>query len=166
MNMTMYEINEEIYRIMSEDNDVEVEGSTTYDSMAMLDDLLMAREVKLDNVGMYVKELSAMAQAIKDEEQSLVKRRKTLESKAEYLKKYLSQSLQSQGDTKFISPRLVLTFRKSESVNVIDENLISDCYKRVVETKTVDKAVIKQAIKEGEIVPGAELVTSYNLQIK
>lgn len=51
------------------------------------------------------------------------------------------------------------------SVNVIDETLIPSLFIKEKITKSVDKIAIKNAIKEGKEVPGAEIVQSYSLVI-
>ena len=57
-----------------------------------------------------------------------------------------------------------LSYRKSDSVNVIDLDAVPDEYKKI--TIAADKTAIKKAIKEGAEVAGAELVTNQNLQIR
>lgn len=51
------------------------------------------------------------------------------------------------------------------SVNVIDETLIPALFVKEKITKSVDKVAIKNAIKDGKDVPGAEIVQSYSLVI-
>lgn len=59
-----------------------------------------------------------------------------------------------------------LSFRKSESVEILDENLIPEQYKISRVVINPDKILIKKLIKSGESVPGAEVVEKLNLQIK
>lgn len=51
------------------------------------------------------------------------------------------------------------------SVNIIDEAQIPTLFIKEKITKSVDKVAIKNAIKEGVEVPGAELVQSYSLVV-
>jgi hypothetical protein len=68
-----------------------------------------------------------------------------------------------QNETDFIK----LSFRKSESVQIVDENLIpADFWAVKIPEATVDKTAIKEAIKGGLEVPGAEIKVSQNIQIK
>ena len=51
------------------------------------------------------------------------------------------------------------------SVNIIDEAQIPSLFIKEKITKSVDKVAIKNAIKEGKEVPGAEIVQSYSLVV-
>lgn len=59
-----------------------------------------------------------------------------------------------------------LSYRKSESVVITDEQAIVDEYWKVKEVKTIDKMKIKETIKSWLNVIGAKLETKQNLQIK
>lgn len=128
--------------------------------------LEMERNDKLESVALYIKSLDADAAAIKAEEKALAERRSIKEKKADRLRGYLAFSMQSFGDTKLETPRVALSFRKSEHVEIEDENLIPLDFCRQKVTVTPDKTAIKKAIKNGETVNGATLVERQNLQIK
>lgn len=51
------------------------------------------------------------------------------------------------------------------SVNIIDEAQIPTLFIKEKITKSVDKVAIKNAIKDGKDVPGAEIVQSYSLVV-
>tara|TARA_R110000868_G_scaffold88938_1_gene247803 strand:+ start:719 stop:1210 length:492 start_codon:yes stop_codon:yes gene_type:complete len=70
------------------------------------------------------------------------------------------------GADKVESPLVKLSLRKSESVNISDESRLSDNFFTTKITKTVSKTALKDAIKSGADISGAELVTNFNLQIK
>ena len=57
-------------------------------------------------------------------------------------------------------------FRKSEAVEIEDENLLPDEYKLSRVVVNPDKIRIKQLLKSGEDVPGCQIVEKLNLQIK
>lgn len=59
-----------------------------------------------------------------------------------------------------------LSYRKSEAVILTNEELIPAEYKKEKLTISVDKMEIKKAIKAWTEVPGAEIETRNNLQIK
>ena len=59
-----------------------------------------------------------------------------------------------------------LSYRKSESVEIKDENLLPSEFINVTEVKKADKTAIKKAIKEWIDVPGATIIEKQNLQIK
>jgi hypothetical protein len=97
-----------------------------------------------------------------------IKRLKQLKEQKENaidkLKNAVSDAMQLYGIEKIDSPTLKLSFRKSESIEV-SENIDK---KYLIEKITLqpDKNAIKQAIKDGQQVEGAVLVTNYNIQIK
>lgn len=97
-----------------------------------------------------------------------IKRLKQLKEQKENaidkLKNAVSDAMQLYGIEKIDSPTLKLFFRKSESIEVSDN--IDKKYLIEKTTLQPDKNAIKQAIKQGEQVEGAVLVTNYNIQIK
>ena len=61
-----------------------------------------------------------------------------------------------------------LSYRKSEATNILDESLIPTQYLKTPEPPAPkpDKPAIKEALKAGIVIPGAEIETRQNLQIK
>lgn len=88
------------------------------------------------------------------------------EKRKELFKQRLSEAMQQFGIEKIDNPLMKLSFRKSESVEITDEEKISSDYTETKVVTTISKTKIKEAIKEGLKVEGAELVTKQNLQIK
>lgn len=88
------------------------------------------------------------------------------EKKKEVFKQTLSTAMQQFGVEKIETPTLKLSFRKSESVEIEDVNKIPLLYVEEKTVTSVSKNDIKKAIKAGEVVPGAKLITNQNLQIK
>lgn len=127
--------------------------------------LEMERTAKLESVALFIKNLEADIAAMKAEEQTLAKRRSVKEKKAQWYRHYLSESMRSFGDTKLDTPRCVLSFRKSEFVEITDESKIrADLWKKA--DPKPDTAAIKKALKSGEAIEGAVLKERQNLQIK
>lgn len=119
---------------------------------------------KIDNTACVIKVLEAEEAAIKAEEERLAKRRKAKEKARERVKAYLSEMILSIGKTEFESPRNKLSFRKSEET-VCDNKVLDFKWMRKKETYEPDKVAIKNAILNGEKIPGAEIVVKQNLQI-
>lgn len=161
--LSIYDINAEIYNIMTTDYD---DAEQQDQSLFKLDELLLNRDEKIENVGLCVKSFTAIAEAIKAEEQTLVRRRKAIENNVERCKNYISFALLSQGENKFMKSRIAISFRKSESINITDESIIPDEFKKEEINVKIDKIAIKQALREGEIIPGVELIENQNIQIK
>ena len=157
--MTLFEIDD---AIMNFEFEIDEETGEILNA-ADLDELEMAREQKIENVGLWIKNLEAEAAAVKAEKDNMAARQKRLEKKVESLKGYLTYALQGE---KFSTPRVVMSFRKSESVSIPDDALIADKWCTITLIKKPDKTMIRKALKEGKEVAGAELVTKQNIQIK
>ena len=157
--MNLYELNKAIA-----DFDLEIDEETGEVLNAdELDQITLARDEKIENIALWVKDLLAEADAIKAEEQALAKHRKQAENKADWLKRYVAQALDGE---KFKTPRVAISYRTSEAVEILDEGLIPEgCMTIKTEIKP-DKKIIKDELKSGVIVPGAVLVKRTSLQIK
>lgn len=153
--MTLYEIDQAILDC------IDMETGEVID-MARLDLLGMERNQKLENIGLWIKDLKAEADAIKTEISNLQNRKKTAENKAESLKRYLEYALDGE---KFKTPRLSVSYRKSESVNVLDVRDIDPDYLSWPDPIPM-KTEIKKALKDGKTINGVELVTKTSIQVR
>ena len=128
-----------------------------------LDDLEIERDTKIENIGLWIKNLEAEAKAVKEEKDNMAARQKSLERKVSSLKDYLVYALNGQ---KFSTARVSMSYRKSESVDLKDNFVYDDKWcEQKVEWKP-DKKRIKEALKNGEKIAGATIVEKQNLQIK
>lgn len=155
--MTLYEIAKEI-----ENFEFEIDEETgEIINMDKLDEITMARDEKIENIALWIKNLDAEATAIREEEKNLAERRRSKEKKIESLKKYLASVLEGQ---KFESARTKISYRKSEIVVADDMLKIPEKYWRV---KTeLDKTAVKSAIRGGNLVEGCHLEENQTMQIK
>lgn len=153
--MTIYEINQAIMEC------VDLETGEIIDT-EQLDKLTMEREVKLENVACWIKELKAEAEALKAEKMAFAKRQQVAENKMESLKKYLAYALDGQA---FKTVRASVTFRKSQAVEIADIYKLDENYLRYKEPEA-DKTAIKEALKAGQTVAGATLVENTSVIIK
>lgn len=126
-------------------------------------------EVKATNVAMYIRNLEASADAIKQAEKAMAERRKAIESKAESIKRYLFDNMKRVGVTKIESPYFALTIKKNPPKLVIDDaGLIPGelyIYPPAPEPYP-DNERIKNMLKNGETVEGAHLEQGERLEIK
>ena len=128
----------------------------------LLNDLQMERDVKIENVALWIKELKAEAEALKAEKLAFAERQKVTENKMESLKKWLAYALNGE---KFKTVRASVTFRTTDKVEVADIYKLDENYLRYKEPEA-DKDAIKKAIKAGQQVAGATLVPSTSVIIK
>ena len=128
-----------------------------------LDDLQMAREQKCENIALLIKNKEAEKNAVAEQEKVFADRKKSLGNEIDRLKNYLGYALNGE---KFSTPRVAVSFRKSESVLIKNENLIPDDYCEFTTTRKPNKKTIKDALKEGKELMGVELLEKSNIQIK
>lgn len=161
MSMSIYDIEQEILNLV----DPETGEIADYDA---LDALNMARDEKIENIAMWIKNLNAEAKAIRDEEKSLAERRKVSENKAESLQMYLDRTLCGE---KFSTAKVSVSYRKSTAVEIEDEAFFiahadqNEPY-IVQQAPKIDRTELKNVLKAGTEIEGAKLVERNNMQIK
>lgn len=133
-----------------------------------LDALKIARDEKIEGLALWVKELNAEADAIKNERDALDERMKQKQRKAAGLKKYLQSALSG---AKFETARCKICYRKSQQVILTGEfdDWAKDNAPDLLSVSTVykpDKSAIKEAIKGGRQIEGATLIDNVSMQIK
>lgn len=153
--MNLYEIDNAITACVDEETGEIID-------LEKLNELLMERDTKIEKVAFWIKNLDALASSIKSERDALDKRMKLTENKAKSLREWLGNALDGQ---KFETSRVAVSFRKSEMTEV-DESVLDKKWCKEKITYTPDKTAIKNAIKAGQTVDGARLVTRKNIQIK
>jgi len=156
----LYEIRNEYIEAL---NNVTVNEDGEVD-MSNIENIEAEFDEKTEQVCLYIKNQEAMATAIREEEKALAERRKSLESKNEWLKRYLEENMSAVGKVRFETAKCKVSFRKSESVEIIDELDVPGDYMKC--KYEVNKTDVKAAIKAGIDVPGCVLVTRQNIQIK
>ena len=92
--------------------------------------------------------------------------KKYYDRRGQKLKSYLAHNLQMIGKDRLETEKAVLSFRKSETTDILDEKLIPQEYKTVKTTESINKTAIKEAINGGVEVPGAVVTPHKSLQIK
>jgi hypothetical protein len=161
--MTLYEINQNILECF----DFETGEILDADKLT---ELSIERDTKIENIALYVKNLTREAAAIREEEKALAARRKAKENRAEQLKNYLSNELQGE---KFETAKACISFRKSEGVIVTNaEELVNwlefrgyDDYISYT-APTANLTEVKRLIKQGETPTGATIEERTNINIK
>lgn len=153
--MNLYEIDAEILGC------VDVETGEIFD-IDKFEELAMAREAKIENICLWIKNLKAQAEALKAEKDSFAQRQKAAETKMESLKRYITGYLEG---TAFESAKVKVSFRKSETVEILEGAVIPDEYLRFKEPE-VNKAGLKTALKSGVKIAGVSIVENQNIQIK
>ena len=153
--MTLYEIDQRIMECW------DPETGEILDEQR-LDELQIARDTKIENIALWIKNLKSDKEALKAEKESFAQRQKAAENKIESLTRYLEAALNGE---KFKTPKVAITYRKSEQIVITDGVQLDDQYLRY-KAPEPDKTAIKEAIKSGVEIDGVSLETRMNMQIK
>jgi len=153
--MKLYEIDSEIMSLI-DDETGEILDTDRFDELSG------ERDAKVENICLWIKNLKAEAEALKAEKDAFAHRQKVVENKMNSLKAFISQYLEG---TSFKTTKVNVSFRKSESLEISDVYKIPEDFLKYKEPD-VDKTALKNAIKAGASIEGAELVEKLNIQIK
>ena len=160
----LYEIDQDIL------NCVDLETGEILDT-EKLDALQMEREAKLEGVALWIKDMKAEAAAVKEEADKLTARKKALENKMEGLKIWLLMALDGE---KLKTPRCNVYQTHNQRVAVADEAKLISFLQTLEEPEKflrfkdpeLKRDEIKKALKDGTIIPGAELEETESVVIK
>ena len=171
MGMTLYDIDAQIAALdgaAEDDMLIDAETGELISVSQALDALRMEREAKLENVACWVKNLSAEADAIREEENRLIKRRKAAETKAANLKAWLLAAMTREDGTtdKLKTGRVVVSVKRNPPSTVVDDALLPSTYKVAKITYQANKELIKRELLSGGEVPGAHLEYGRSVVIK
>ena len=155
---TLYELTGQFLDIYNMELDEETKLDTL-DSMDWQTDY----EEKVENYIKVIKNNEADIEARKNEIKRLTELNRADERKNERMKEVLKESMDLTGHERVDTSLFKVSFRKSEAVEV-DDLLLPEAYK--VATYKPDKKRLKEDLKNGLEILGAELVERKNLSIK
>jgi hypothetical protein len=164
MKVALYQIEQEYLNIVQ--SIIDAGGEITEEQETALSISKEQLQNKGVCYGFIVKELEGNVDLIDLEIKRLQALKKPLLNSIDRLKNNLSQAMQMFEVTELKTPLLKINFRKSESIEVTDIDLLDADFVKTTITKAADKIAIKEAIKAEIPVRGAVLITNYNLQIK
>ena len=157
--MNIYELSLAFQDVQNMDLDPEVMKDT-------LDSIEDAIEIKAENIAKLVRNLESDVSAYKEEEDRLKTKRQATENKVKWLKTYLEDNMKLTGKTKFKSGMFNFLIQKNPaSVNITDEKIIPEEF-LIQQPPKVDKTSLKEILKRGIEVPGAELKQTEGLRIR
>lgn len=158
--MRIYEIDQAILELI----DTETGEIMDYEAFEQLQ---MARDQKIENMALLLKDKAALANDIKAEIAALQARKRVAENTVARLKEYIGKALDGQ---KFESAKCSISYRKSESVETdmefmewADEFLPEVL---VAQAPKLDLVGIKQKLKDGMECPYARIIEKSNVQVK
>ena len=156
--MKLYEITEAYNSLLDADLDEEA----IEQSLKVIDDEF---DTKIENTVKVIKNAEADIKALREEEKRLASKRRTLESKIDYLKKNIFVSMQTVNSRKIETPLFNVAIQKNPKKLIVkSERNVPDEFIKV--SKSIDKAKLKDAIEDGLSVDYAELVQEEGLRIR
>lgn len=160
--MYLYEIDNQILACLSAIVDEETGEIIGEDiDLEKLNQLQIERDIKLENIACWYKNLKAEAEAIHNEEKALSRRRKSIENHMERLQDTLNNSLNGE---KFKTAKTTISYRSSTSVKITDIELLDNEYLNI--ELTANRTAIKKALQDGKEITGAFLEKKKNISIK
>ena len=165
-NLSLYELSSTYLKALDDltDPELDLPLEVVNDTLEALGDEM---ETKAINVTKFMRNMEATANAIKEAETQMAKRRKALENRIKWMKDYLKGSMEHTGITKIECPYFKLSIQKNPaSVSITNEESIPEQFKEQVISWKIDKTAIKNAIKSGKTIPGAVLVNGTRLAIR
>ena len=129
--------------------------------------LAMARDQKIENMAMLMKNKLALSEAMKKEVAVLQARKKVVDNAVNRLKEYIGKAL--DGGT-FESARCSISYRKSEATETdadFVEWAMENCPEVVIaQEPKVDLNELKKLLKDGMECEFARIVEKQNIQVK
>lgn len=160
--MTLYEIAQEMATL------IDPETGEIRDFEAF-EELQMAREEKIDNTAKWIIDLEAEAKMVKERADELTKRAQSAKKKAERLREFLQEYLQGE---KRKTADYTIGYRRTEAVEITDEDRAVAWLMEhrddalTYQAPKISKTAVKELLKAGEEVPGAELVERQSMSIR
>ena len=155
-NLSLYNITNSFITLFEK---AENEELTQEEIQEQGNELALALKNKSTSIIGYVRNLDLTSEAIKNEIDRLTIMKKAIDNKNTKFKEYVKENMERLDLPKIDTELGTLSIAKNPaSVEIFDETLISDEYKKEKVTVSIDKTSIKNAIKAGKNVQGARLV--------
>lgn len=164
MSVVLYELTSNYTTVLSMIEDSDVPTEAMIDTLESINDAI---EVKVEGIGKMLRMLDTDIEALKAEEKRLADRRKTIENKQKQIKDYVRYQLELAGLTEIKSPLITVKVQNNPpAVEIVDRDAIPHQFIKTTIVEDVDKNAIKEALKNGEEVPGVVLLQGKSLRIK
>ena len=155
-NLSLYNITNSFITLFEK---AENEELTQEEIQEQGNELALALRNKSTSIIGYVRNLDLTSEAIKNEIDRLTIMKKAIDNKNTKFKEYVKENMERLDLPKIDTELGTLSIAKNPaSVEIFDETLIADEYKKEKVTVSIDKTSIKNALKEGKNVQGARLV--------
>lgn len=149
---------------------LEVENLEGVDAQTQ-NEILNAIKVEIENKGdgiiKFIRNEEASLKVIDEEIKRLQAIKKTKNNKIKNIKDYVHHCMTTMGSKKIEGNIGRISIRKNPvALNIIDESLIPEKFIGEEVIKTINKAMIKDLLKDGEKISGCELTQSESVIIR
>ena len=160
---TLYKLNEQYQELLDKLTYEEVENEE--ELLNELTKIVISIEEKAENTAIIIKKKEAEREMVRNEKKRLADREKSIDNTINYLKSNLEDSMKLQDKKKFKTKHFSFNIQKNApSVKIKDEEKAREHYKRVIES--IDKAKLRDDLKNGVELDYAELVQTESLRIR
>lgn len=156
--MKLYEITEAYNSLL----DADLEQEEIDQALSIIDDEF---DTKAENIAKLISSIKGDVETIKAEENRLKDKRRSCENKIKGLQEYLFNNLEKIDKKKIQTPLYKISIQKNPAKLVVkNEKQVPDEYFKTI--KQLDKAKLKEDIKNGLEVDYAELIQTESLRIR
>ena len=158
--MTLYEMTQNavaLYELLQME---EIDEQTYLDTLEA-----MGAEEKIESYCQIIKQLQADVEMLATEAARIAARKKTAENSIDRMKAALLLFMQMTKQTKAKGGTFSVSVASSQKVNVTDESKVPSQW-LVPQPPKVDKVGLKEALKGGATIEGAELITTEGVRIR
>ena len=157
--MNLYELSQNYLAVQ----EMDLEPETLKDTLDSIEDAAVDKIEKLVRV---MRNNEGDINSIKLEEERLKKKRQSLENYNKFFKQYIEDTMRLMEKTRLKAGFFNLAIQNNPpSIVVFDEALIPKQF-LIEQPPKIDRAGIKELLKAGEEVPGAELKQTKGLRIR
>ena len=135
-------------------------------AMEYLDQLGELEAEKVDAIGYAMRKRKAEIEFLKDEETRIKNRRQAMENRLEWFRAFLKDTMTNNGVRNIKGMKTTMYLMKSESVDIYHSAELPEKFVVTKIEHQPDRAKIKEAIKNGSTVPGAQLQERTSLVVK
>lgn len=147
----------ELYELLQNE---EIDEQTFLDTLEAI-----GTEEKVEGYCQVIKELQSDLDKFKAESDRLAARMKTTKNGIDRMKNSLLAFLNASGQNKVKAGTFVVSVGTSKQTNILNESAIPAEY-RIPQPDKFDKKAIKDAIENGNVVEGAEVVINESVRIR
>lgn len=163
--MKLYELTEEWINVYNSADDPDMDDESWFGMMEAIEGDI---EFKAENTAKIITQLNAEAEAYKKEADRLADRAKARKNRADWLKKNIENTMIATGKTKFKTDLFSFNIQKNAPALKLDDVDIEDIPAEYVfyPSPEINKAVVKEALKNGTELEWARLEQGESLRIR